>query len=132
MRSQLVTYLSTALTNAAIKCASELPWTDGPTPLYMKNMKKLYIDRDEQLERVLYPVLSPGNDISEIENIVRAYFSVDAKNQPNGLDSAISLIVGAKDVNTITSVVGRLCDYEVSYEGDVLIYTFTYRFISIQ
>lgn len=131
MRTQIVAHLTSALTNAAVKCSSELPWMDGNEPLYMKNMKRLYVDREQKSQSTLIAVLPPAEDVIETEVLVQAYFTVDAKNQPGGLDSAITTIVGAKDISSIVSVVGRECNYETEIQGDVLIYTFTYRFVSI-
>jgi hypothetical protein len=41
---------------------SELPWNTAGEPLYLKNMKKFYLDEDQVEETVLIPVLN-GNDV---------------------------------------------------------------------
>lgn len=130
MRQELLNYLSSVLTGD-IKTSSELPWSSGDELLYLKNMKRLYIDRDNITQETALAVLPPAEDVMKTTNIVRAYLAIDAKNQPSNIDTVLTTIKEAKDINTIVGVVGRECDYETTFEGDVLIYTFTYRFITI-
>ena len=49
MRSELLSYLTTATSTSTIKTVSELPWNTAGEPLYLKNMKKFYLD-EEQME----------------------------------------------------------------------------------
>jgi hypothetical protein len=56
MRTELKSAITTAIsTLTQFAVASELPWEQNGTPLYIKNMKKVYVD----LERVEQTTLIP-------------------------------------------------------------------------
>jgi hypothetical protein len=125
MRSELLAYLTTATSSTVVKTVSELPWNTAGEPLYMKNMKKMYLDEDQVEETVLIPVLN-GNDVIARVNTVKGYFAVDAKNQPSGLSQAITTILGAKAHTGLVNN-GSESDYTTEIENDVIIYTVEFR-----
>jgi hypothetical protein len=125
MRAELLSYLTTATSTATIKVVSELPWNTAGEPLYMKNMKKMYLDQTQVTQTTLIPTLS-GNDVFQNDLTVTGYFAVDAKNQPTGLSQAITTILGAKDRTGITNF-GSESDYTTEIQDDVIIYTVEYR-----
>lgn len=126
MRSELLAYLTTATSTATVKTVSELPWSTAGEPLYLKNMKKFYLDQDQIEQTTLIPVLPGSNDVLQNTVRVRGYFAVDAKNQPAGLASAVSTILNA--INQISvSNFGVEADYTTEIQNDVLIYTVEYR-----
>lgn len=127
MRAQLLSYLSTATSAATVKTVSELPWNTAGEPLYLKNMKKFYLDNEQYEESALIPVLpGTGNDVLQRTVTVTGYFAVDAKNQPANLASALTTILGAKDRITDANF-GLESDYTVEIQDDVSIYTIQYR-----
>lgn len=130
MRTEILTYLKTALASASIKCSQELPWEDSKDALYVKNMKTLYIDNGFTTQTVKIPVLPPSEDVMETITTVRGYFTVDAKSQPSGLEQAMSILASARDITTI-SVAGREYSYSTDIVGDTVLYTIEYRFVSI-
>jgi hypothetical protein len=105
---------------------SELPWNTAGEPLYLKNMKKFYLDQEQYVESVLIPVLPGQNDVMQRTVAVTGYFAVDAKNQPSGLASALTTILAAKDRTGIANF-GVESDYTTEIQDDVLIYTVEYR-----
>ena len=126
MRSELLAYLTTATSTATVKTVSELPWSTAGEPLYLKNMKKFYLDQDQIEQTTLIPVLPGSNDVLQNTVRVRGYFAVDAKNQPAGLASAVTTILNA--INQISvSNFGVEADYTTEIQNDVLIYTVEYR-----
>jgi hypothetical protein len=131
MRAQLVSALTSAistLTNFAV--SQELPWEQNGQPLYLKNMKKVYVDRDYREESTMFAVIGGDN---VIQDIVKAdvFLAVDAKNSPAGLDTLITKILSAKDTTAITAF-KKESDYSVDKQEDVLIYTFEFRFTTIK
>jgi hypothetical protein len=126
MRAELLSYLSTATSASTIRTVSELPWNTAGEPLYIKNMKKFYLDQEEYTESVLIPVLPGQNDVMQRAVSVTGYFAVDAKNQPSGLSTAITTILGAKDRTGIDNF-GIESDYTTEIQDDVIIYTVEYR-----
>lgn len=126
MRAQLLSYLTTATSTATVKTVSELPWNTAGEPLYLKNMKKFYLDQDQRAESVLIAVLPGSNDVMTNVTTVRGYFAVDAKNQPAGLDAVIATILNAKNQVSVSNF-GIESDYTTEIQDDVLIYTVEYR-----
>jgi hypothetical protein len=126
MRTQLLSYLTTATSTATVKTVSELPWNTAGEPLYLKNMKKFYLDEEQIEQSVLIPTLTGQTDVMSNLIRVRGYFAVDAKNQPAGLSTAITTILGAKDRTGVANF-GTESDYTTEIQDDVIIYTVEYR-----
>jgi hypothetical protein len=130
MRTELLAALTTALTaQNQFNVSQELPWSQNGQPLYRKNMKYVYVDRDIVEQTTLIPVLS-GQDVFQDDYIVNVYLAVDAKNPPSQLDTAISNILAAKNSITLVNF-GFESDYTVEKDEDVLIYTFEFRMNTI-
>jgi hypothetical protein len=125
MRSELLSYLTTALSTASIKVSQELPWNTAGEPLYLKNMKKFYLDEEQLEQTTLLPTLN-GDEVFQNDTTVTGYFAVDAKNQPAGLANALSTILSAKNSTGIVNF-GTESDYTTEIVNDVLIYTVEYR-----
>lgn len=129
MRSELLSYLLTATSSTVIKTVSELPWNTAGEPLYLKNMKKFYLDEDQVEQTTLIPVIY-GTDVFQNDLTVRGYFAVDAKNQPSGLSTAITTILSAKDHISVDNF-GAESDYTTEIQDDVIIYTVEFRLNTI-
>lgn len=126
MRSQLLSAITSAtstLTQFAV--SQELPWQQNGLPLFRKNLKKIYVDKERIEESVLIPLLN-ATDIYQDDKICSVYLAVDAKNPPSQLDSAISKILGTKASTGIVNS-GVESDYTLEEDEDVLIYTFEFR-----
>lgn len=125
MRSEILAYLTTALGTAVIKASQELPWNTAGEPLYLKNMKKFYLDEEQLEQTTLLPTLN-GGDVYQNDLIVQGYFAVDAKARPVGLTQALSTILNANQNIDIVNF-GTESDYATEIINDVLIYTVEYR-----
>ena len=126
MRQQLLNAITTAtstLTQFAV--STELPWEQNGTPLFRKNMKKVYVDRSYQEQSTIIPTL---DNINVIENnlICRAYVCVDAKNSPTQLDQLITNVLACKDQTGIVNFIAE-SDYTLDKTEDVLDLTFEFR-----
>ena len=130
MRAELLTALTSAtstLTQFAV--VQELPWEQNGTPLFRKNMKKIYVDRDRNEESTLFAVFN-GPDVYEDVLICDVYLAVDAKNPPSQLDSVITKILGCKLTTNVINF-GSEADYTLDKDEDVLIYNFEFRMNTI-
>ena len=126
MRTELLSAITTAVsTLTQFAVATELPWEQNGTPLYLKNMKKIYVDRPKQEETMLIPTLN-GNEVFQDDLIAEVYVAVDAKNTPSQLDNLITKILSAKSTINVVNF-GSESDYTVDKQEDVLIYTFEFR-----
>jgi len=127
MRSQLLAAITTAtstLTQFAV--STELPWSQNATPLFRKNLKKIYVDQSRQEQTTLIPTLN-GGEVFQNDLITEVYVAMDAKNTPSQLDNLITKILSAKDTTGVVNF-GTESDYTIELDEDVLIYTFEFRF----
>ena len=126
MRTELLSAITTAIsTLTQFAVSTELPWEQNGTPLYTKNMKKVYVNLERMEETTLFPTLN-GGEVFQNDSICEVYVAVDAKNQPSQLDSLITKILGAKNSTGIVNF-GFESDYTLDIQEDVLIYTFEFR-----
>jgi hypothetical protein len=126
MRSELLSAITSAtstLTQFAV--ATELPWSQNGQPLYLKNMKKIYVDQSRIEEKTLVPTLN-GGEVFQDDYITEVYVAMDSKNTPTQLDSLVTKILGARNSTNVVNF-GFESDYTVDKQEDVLIYTFEFR-----
>ncbi|WP_395652608.1 hypothetical protein [Brevundimonas sp.] len=122
-------YLSANL-SGTIKCASELPWAQGDIVLYRQNMKRVYLDEPQTSQEAFVETLG-ALDLARTTTTVNGYLAVDAKNKPADLESALVIIKNAKDMSSMSNVFRKEFDYSTEIDKDVMIYTFEYRFSTI-
>jgi len=126
MRTQLLSAMTTAIsTLTQFAVSQELPWEQNGTPLFRKNMKKVYVDKTYTEEKTLIPTLDHGN-VVEDTLFCRAYVCVDAKNPPSQLDQLITNLLACKDRTGITNFTSE-SDYTMDKNEDVLVYSLEFR-----
>lgn len=126
MRSQLLEAITQAVaTNTQFAVSQELPWQQNGTPLYLKNLKKIYVDRPRTEQTTLIATLD-GVDVFSTDNICEVFVACDAKTPPSQLDSLISNILSAKYSTGLVNA-GVESDMTLELQEDVLIYTFEFR-----
>lgn len=131
MRAQLLSAITSAIsTLTQFAVSQELPWEQAGNALYIKNMKKIYVDKEHKEENTLITVLD-GNNVIQDTVLTNAYLAVDAKNPPTQLDSLITRILGAKDSLNIVNFQAE-SDYVADKQEDMLIYTFEFRLSTIK
>lgn len=129
MRTEVLDYLGT-LNLGGFLLSQELPWEESGTALYLKNLKKIYVDVTEFQTEPLFPILN-GNTISNEISIVRIYFSCDAKQLPANYDDLITDLKAAKDITTVDGFLNRQCNVTTDIANDVLSTTLEIRFTKI-
>lgn len=129
MRQQILDYIST-LNLGSFILSQELPWEESGTALYLKNLKKIYVDTTEYQDEPLIQTLSGSNINNEI-SIVRVYFSCDAKQLPADYDDLVTDLKLGKDIVTDDGFLNRQCNVETSIANDVLSTTMEFRFTKI-
>ena len=130
MRQQLIEYFGT-LNLGTFFLSQELPFSSSDVPLYIKNAKRIYVDRTQFSNEPLITTLDGQQVDSEIAS-VRVYFSADAKQLPPSYDDAIRSLRAAKDTATITGVSRRECLINTSFQEDLLITELEYRFTTFK
>lgn len=130
MRSQLVTYLSANMPTG-FKVSQELPWSQSGQTLYNKNLKTIYLDREQHELVDLIPLINADAIQNRIDR-VRGYLTVDAKNQPSNIDSVITAIRAATNSATgLGDYHARTIDLTVDYIGDQITYSWEYVFTKL-
>jgi hypothetical protein len=122
MRSQVLDYLDqNKVTGYTV--TQELPWDSSGAPLYLKNFKRIYVDRDQVVQEPLIDTLD-GNGIINETTTVRVYVTTDAKTVPSNLDTLVSVIKAARLASEISGVTQRLTQVESDFVGDALVTQF--------
>ena len=129
MRQELVDYIGTQNLGGFI-LSQELPYSSSGVPLYVKNPKRIYVDRTEYSNEPLITTLNGVQVDSEIAS-VRVYFASDAKQLPPNYDQVITALRAGKDATTITGVTRRDCVISTTFEEDLLITELEFRFTTI-
>jgi len=127
-RDNLKANLDVSLASSNASVSSELPYEASGEPLYLKNMKFVYLDEDNISKTVLLNCLD-NNDVIETETTVQAFLAVDAKTLPGDIDTIVANVINSR--NSITGQVIRECEMTTETEADVITYTFDYRFVTV-
>lgn len=139
IRTLILTQLANTLANGGVVAedysleANELPWTASGQPLYVKNMRVVYVGDEDEAKVQLYRTLDQG-DVYQTETLVQAFFTEDAKNIKANNPTVIENMLNAKNVvNTANGFNVQIAEsgYEHNIESDTITYTFEYTFTTI-
>lgn len=129
MRQEVIEYLQNE--NLGVYTVStELPWNESGERLYLKNLKKIYVDTNQFLVEPLITTFS-GLNISNDTTIVRIYFANDAKQIPSNYDEVVSTVKAAKDINNTDGFARREVEVNTSFEADRLVTEIELRYIKL-
>jgi hypothetical protein len=129
MRTEILNYLQSQ--NLGLFTVSrEQPWNENDVPLYLKNLKKIYVSEVSVEIVPLFATLN-GLDIPSEVTSVTVYLACDAKQTPPNLSSIVNSVASAKNVSTIKGVNRRECSISRSYNNDVLITELEFRFTKL-
>lgn len=129
MRQDVIDYLQNQNLGSFVT-ALELPWSETGESLYLKNLKKIYVDVDEF---VMEPFISTfsGLNLTNETTRVRIYFANDAKQLPSNYDEVVQVIRLAKDIQTDDGYSRREVDVNTNYEADKLVTEIEIRYIKL-
>lgn len=128
IRDDLKANLDVALAGSSVSVSSELPWSSAGEPLYMKNMKKVYLDEDNITKEQLFKTLDNA-DIAQVETSVTGFLAVDAKTQPTDIDTIISNVLQSR--LAITGQSTSEVEMTTDTQADTLVYQFDFNFITV-
>ena len=94
MRTEILDYLD-GLSVAGFAVTQELPWDLQGQPLYLKNMKRIYVDQDQVAQEPLIDVLNGAGIVNQITT-VSVYVATDSKQPPSNLGNLVSQISAAR------------------------------------
>ncbi len=127
IRSDLIAQLVTNLAGLTVSVSTELPYESSGVTLFDKNRNVIYVDDEEEDVTELYRTLDSGV-VNETATLVSAYFTADAKNLSTDMNTVITKCLLARNGVTASD---READVTNEIDGDVITYTFEYRFINV-
>lgn len=129
MRQEVLDYI-TGLALGGYLLSEESPWRDNAIPLYIKNLKKIYVDNVEYLSEPLIATLGTLS-INQQTQSTRIYFANDAKTVPSNYDTLVQDLILAKNIDIADGTNRREATVAVSYENDVMVTEIEIRFTKI-
>jgi hypothetical protein len=130
MRQDVIDYLQT-LNLGTFIVSNELPFSESGTPLYIKNLKKIYVDVDQITVDPIIKTLG-GDNITKDTTAVTIRFANDAKSIPPNYDEVVSDMRSAKNILATTGgFTGREATVSTEFQADRLITEIELRFIKI-
>lgn len=129
MRDTILTYLDSQ-TFDNFGYSNELPFDASGEPLYLKNMKKIYVDRPQTAQEPLIDTLDNNGIVNETTTVT-AYVSTDAKTLPTDYDTMVSTLKQARLEDTTTGWRQRTTEVATSFEDDRLVTEFTFNFTKL-
>jgi hypothetical protein len=129
MRQEVLDYIN-SLALGGYLLSEESPWRDNTIPLYIKNLKKIYVDNIEYLSEPLIATLGTLS-INQQTQSTRIYFANDAKTVPSNYDTLVQDLIAAKNIDLADGTNRREADVRVSYENDVMVTEIEIRFTKL-
>lgn len=129
MRAEILDYLKD-LKLKNFNVSDELPFSNSGTQMYMKNLKRIYVDLEQVTNEPFIQLLNDIDIDTELHS-VRLYFSTDAKQLPSDYNTVVSSIRGAKNVTTDENFHRRDVSSQTTFENDLMITEFEFRFTKI-
>jgi len=125
MTSDIITYLQ-SLTLGSYRVSTELPWEHNGQPLYMSNLKRIYVSAAEYAQTTLYDTLQTlsGTQVRDCvsESVtISVYFVNDAKNLPDNYDSVVSEIMTVRTAPVTAGYTSRTVTVTTEFDSDRLI-----------
>jgi hypothetical protein len=129
MRTEILDYINT-LSLGGFLLSQELPFEENGDPLYLKNLKKIYVGIPEYSTEALIRTFS-SQDINSETTTIRIFFAADAKSLPTNYEALVSDLKAAKDIDTIANIYRREVSVETTFEADALVTQLEMRFTNI-
>ena len=126
MRANILSYIKT-LTLGSYSVSDELPWDNNGTPLYLSNLRRIYVDVAQFSQDARIDTLGMSGAVDEITT-VRVYFVNDAKTLPANYESLVAAIKQARVQDYTAGYIQKLCQVSSEFTGDRLTTTFEFSF----
>lgn len=126
MREDLISYIKT-LPLGNFSVSDELPRDEGGVALYVKNPRRIYVDREEYDTVPVIETLN-GLDIHAEQTSVNVYFTADAKTIPANYNTLVSKLKLGKDINQTGGYTRRKVEVMTETDQDLLITRVNFKF----
>lgn len=131
MRTELVDYFK-SLKLKNFRISDELPFSQGDRPLYLKNAKTVYTDLRQVTQEQAFAVIGNHGVFNEVHT-VSVFFTTDAKNLPSDYDAVVDAVRAGRlaSMGATDTYFRREVDTTTSYDGDLLVTQFDFRFTKL-
>jgi hypothetical protein len=127
MRSEILAALQAQATSLRpFTVTQELPWSADDTPLYVKNLRTLYVDLDDISQETDSPQTLQGGTTVIQTRTVTGYMACDAKTLPAKFDAAFAAMLAAIDTIALAPQTHRTASVTHDYLGDQVVFTFVW------
>lgn len=123
MRDDIINYVKSLNLNS-VTVTTDLPFDDSGVALYLKNVKKIYIDREQITSEPIVQTLDAVT-INNTTTSVSLYFTIDAKQVLSNYTDIVNGLKAAKDVTSFAGVNNRTAEVATEYLNDLLVTTVT-------
>lgn len=130
MRTEVLDYIKT-LSLGSFNVSEELPRAESGASLYLKNPKRIYVDRSQFEESPAIRTLDSMTIYNYVER-VNIYFTVDAKLLPKNYADLITDLQAAKSLDTASGYITREADVSTEYVNDLLLTNVTLTYTKIR
>lgn len=132
MRQSVIDYVK-GLNLGTYRISEEIPRNESGTPIYLKNVKTIYVDANDYSDEPLINTLD-SLSIHAYTQTVSLVFSSDSKQLPANYDSLVGQLIAAKDVNSATEFYNsREATVTTSIENnDLLVTQIEYAYTKIR
>jgi hypothetical protein len=128
MRTQVLDYIRD-VNPGGFFVTEELPWSESGLELYLKNLKRVYVDVEQTETEDLLLALN-GLNIQNRIHIIRVFFATDAKTLPPNYEDFVAALRRVNDIPA-EGFQRRQISIETELENDVLVTELEYRFTKL-
>lgn len=129
MRTEIIDYLS-GLDLGTYFLTTDVPWAESGTPLYLKNLKRIYVDSANfSVENFLQAL--DGFTLQNDVITVRVFFANDAKQIPANYDDVVTAMRSVRAITAPEGVKARGCVVSTEIINDVLVTELEYQFTKL-
>ena len=119
MRTEVIDYIK-SLSLGNFNASEELPREESGAALYLKNPRRIYVDRSQFDETPLIKTLGSLTVYNSAET-VSVYFTVDAKLLPNNYSALVDSLLAAKDLNSAGGFNDRTASVQSEFVNDLML-----------
>jgi hypothetical protein len=128
MRTEILDYIRD-VNPGGFFVTEELPWSESGLALYLKNLKRVYVDVEQTETGDLITSFS-GLIIQDRQDIIRVFFATDAKTLPPNYEDFITALRRVNDI-PLAGYHRKQVNISTTIENDVLVTELEYRFTKL-
>ena len=132
MRDIILTYLKANVVTG-FGVSDNLPFQQNGEPLYLQNLKSLYVTQPTVEQEPLFETLDAIDIVSET-TVASCYVVTDAKTLPSNYDSLVTAVKGIRTASTVKAggYTAKEVDVSTTLTDDTMITQFDMEFTNIK